>query len=109
RLERRREARLLEHLRAVAGKRWIPGDRHRNHARDVRGCLIDRDALLQARDPLIAEVAEKGFVGIELQRTDQRGLAIEETKSLRHHADDVGWPAVDEQLLADDRRVAAEL
>jgi hypothetical protein len=74
----RLEPGLLEHLHAVALERREPGEADRDQPCDVCGCLLERGARLQARDPGVIELTEKHLRAIEPHRQNQRRLPIEE-------------------------------
>ena len=58
-------------------------EQRRNQPRDVGVGLLDRDARLQPRDALIAEVAEEDLRAIEAERQDDRRVVAKEREVLR--------------------------
>ena len=77
-------------------------------ARDVGVGLLDRDARLQPRDALIAEVADEHLGAIEPERQHERRVVAQEAEALGQHADDLARRAVDHQRLADGVGIAVE-
>ncbi len=106
--ERGREPRFLEHLRVEPGERRVAMHRNRNHPCDIRACLGERNARLQARKRVETEIADKHLRRIEAERQDERELAIEKPKPLRQHADDLARVSVEHNPAAEDAGVAAE-
>ena len=64
----RPDPRLLEHLPGEPGRQREALDDHRQHPRDVGVGLLDGDARLQPRDPLVAEVADEDLGAVEAER-----------------------------------------
>ena len=64
----RPDLRVVEHLPRESGRQRKALDRERQHPRDVGVGLFDRDARLQPRDPLVAEVADDDLGAVEAER-----------------------------------------
>src|SRR5947209_7503023 len=99
----------MEHLYTEPGERREAIQRDRNRAIQIGLSLLQRHAWLQTRKRLIAEITQKHFVGIDLQRQQQRRVVIEETEALRHDPDDFARTTIEEDLPSDDVGIAAEL
>ena len=82
--------------------------RHGDEARQVGGGLADGDAGSQARDSLIAHVAQNGLVAIELKRKQKRGVPIEEGEIRWQDTDDFARDSVHCHGAAQYRVVASE-
>ena len=77
----RPELHVLEHLPREARRHREPIRDHRHHPRDVGVRLLERDARLQARDPLVAEVADVKLGAIEAERQHELRVAVEEAEA----------------------------
>jgi hypothetical protein len=78
---------LLDHLMTDAGSERELLRHEGQHEGDIGVGLGDGDAGLKARERLIAQVSDEGFVAVEAEGEDQFGLEIDEMKSGRHDAD----------------------
>jgi hypothetical protein len=78
------------------------GRQQRDHARDIGVHLGERDARFHPRERLESEADAARRARIQWQRQDDRRARAKELERRGQHADDLGRPAVDDHLLADD-------
>ena len=100
---------VVEHLARESGRHREPIRDDRDEARDVGVCLLQRHAGLQPRHTAVAEVGRVQLRPVEAEREDELRVAIEEAEPRGKHADDLARLAVDDDRLADDGLIAAEL
>src|SRR5262245_55920505 len=81
----------------------------RDHVGDVGVGLLERDAGLEPRHSLKAEITEKELVAVEALGDDQFRLRIQEAKILRHHSDDGARAGIESERAADHRLVSGKL
>ncbi len=101
--------RLLEEIDTESRRCGKTAEHDGPHPRHIRVCRLHRDPRPQPGNAVIAELAERGFVSIETNRQEQRGLLpIEEAEFLRHDADDLARFAVHSDGSSDDGPIRAE-
>jgi len=97
-----------EHGAVITGKRRETVESDGDHAAHIGIHLLRRRTRLQPADRLIAEITEKHFGAVFLQRQQQRRLQIEEAKVLRQHSDHLPGPSVNRQASSDHGLVSSE-
>jgi hypothetical protein len=100
---------VVEHLAREAGRHREPIRDDRDEARDVGVCLLQRNARLQPGHAAVAEVGRVQFRPVEAERQDELRVAIEEAEPGGEHSDNLARLAVDDDRLAYDGLIAAEL
>jgi len=76
-------------------------EHHRNHTGDIGVGLLDRHARFEPGQSLEAEIPEKHFRALELQRQDHGWIQCQELEVLRQHADNVPCLPIQDEPSSD--------
>jgi hypothetical protein len=108
RLERRRDARTLEHAAIEPERRRPRLEPDRHQAADVGIGLLERHPWFEPRQSLKAEVTQDDARTIEPLRQDYVDVGVEEAEARGHDADDGAGDRVDGHRSSDNRGITAE-